>query len=101
MQRLGPCPATMSPCTRPPKPLTTSPMTRANPFRFVSLLLALALASLGTSISGCGIAGDLTPAPPMWGDARAQHEAEEARKREAAKANPPAPSPTSVTPASR
>jgi hypothetical protein len=73
-------------------------MTRANPFRFVSLLLALALASLGAAVSGCGIAGDLTPAPPMWGDARRQHEAEEARKREEAKAGTPAPAPSTVTP---
>jgi hypothetical protein len=78
-------------------------MTRANPFRFVSLLLALALASLGAAVSGCGISGDLTPAPPMWGEARRQHEAEEARKREDAKAAAPAPAPASApsTPSSR
>jgi hypothetical protein len=80
-------------------------MTRANPFprfRFVTALFALALASLGATLSGCGISGDLTPAPPMMGDARAKYEAEQARKQEAAKAGAPAapatPAPVQSTP---
>jgi hypothetical protein len=81
-------------------------MTRANPFprfRFVAALFALALASLGATVSGCGISGELTPAPPMMGEARAKYEADraaadEARKQEAAKAGAPA-APTNPAPA--
>jgi hypothetical protein len=79
-------------------------MTRARPFRFVSLMLALALASLGAVVSGCGIAGDVTPAPPMWGQTRADYDAEQARKREEeAKAAPkaaPKATPTNPAPSS-
>jgi predicted small lipoprotein YifL len=45
--------------------------------RFALVLALVALAS------ACGVKGGLETAPPMWGDARAQYEAEQAAKRAA------------------
>ncbi|MGE3303829.1 MAG: lipoprotein [Hyphomonadaceae bacterium] len=54
--------------------------------------LRLLAAALIFALSGCGVRGSLERPAPMWGEARAQYEAEQARMKQAGE------TPASVTP---